>query len=252
MAFGPMSVGNQATLSLLTDQTLTQENMPADAKATGTRLKTLDSGVDNLNKRIVKYLLLTGGTMTGELKAEGGIKGNLTGSATQWNNHTLRKNRATVHGTTWVPVFTDNNIDYATLDDLLREATTRISTLEQKYQAIAKTTEVLLGTVVSPAIKGDTLQKGATHTMATFGSEVAFVKISERIKILRGSSHVEELWSIYNEGGGNYHRLYVRWDFTADGRVTATCDTEVSDTSWSWYAHTLKVNINYYSYAVAT
>lgn len=138
------------------------------------------------------------------------------------------------------------------LNTSLNDAITRIATCEQKYQAIAKTTEVLLGTVVSPAIKGDTLQKGATHTMATFGSEVAFVKISERIKILRGSSHVEELWSIYNEGGGNYHRLYVRWDFTADGRVTATCDTEVSDTSWSWYDHTLKVNINYYSYAVAT
>lgn len=138
------------------------------------------------------------------------------------------------------------------LNTSLNDAITRIATCEQKIKAIAKTTEVLLGTVVSPAIKGDTLQKGATHTMATFGSEVAFVKISERIKILRGSSHVEELWSIYNEGGGNYHRLYVRWDFTADGRVTATCDTEVSDTSWSWYDHTLKVNINYYSYAVAT
>ena len=138
------------------------------------------------------------------------------------------------------------------LNTNLNDAIIRIATCEQKIKAIGGVTEVLLGTVVSPAIKGDTLQKGATHTMATFGSEVAFVKISERIKILRGSSHVEELWSIYNEGGGNYHRLYVRWDFTADGRVTATCDTEVSDTSWSWYDHTLKVNINYYSYAVAT
>ena len=135
------------------------------------------------------------------------------------------------------------------LNTNLNNAITRIATCEQKIKAIGGVTEVLLGTVVSPAIKGDTLQKGATHTMATFGSEVAFVKISERIKILRGSSHVEELWSIYNEGGGNYHRLYVRWDFTADGRVTATCDTEVSDTSWSWYDHTLKVNINYYKYA---
>ena len=135
------------------------------------------------------------------------------------------------------------------LNTSLNDAITRIATCEQKIKAIGGVTEVLLGTVVSPAIKGDTLQKGATHTMATFGSEVAFVKSSERIKILRGSSHVEELWSIYNEGGGNYHRLYVRWDFTADGRVTATCDTEVSDTSWSWYDHTLKVNINYYKYA---
>ena len=251
MAFGPMSVGNQATLSLLTDPTLTQENMPADAKATGTRLNALDRGVDDLNKRIVKYLLLTGGTMTGELKAEGGIKGNLTGSATQWNNHTLRKNRATVSGTTWVPVFTDNNVDYATLDDLLREATTRISTLEQKYQAIAKTTEVLLGTVVSPAIKGDTLYKGATHTMATFGSEVAFVKIDTVGKLLRGSSSVKQLWSVYDDPGSYYHYLYVRWDFTTDGRVTATCDRELTD-NYAWYANTLKVNINYYSYAVAT
>ena len=252
MAFGPMSVGNQATLSLLTDQTLTQENMPADAKATGTRLNTLDRGVDDLNKRIVKYLLLSGGTMTGELKANGGIKGNLTGSATQWNNHTLRKNRATVSGTTWVPVFTDNNVDYATLDDLLRSATTRISTLEQKYQAIAKTTEVLLGTVVSPGIKGDTLQKGATHTMATFGNEVAFVDIDTAGKLLRGSSSVKLLWTVYDDPGSYYHHLYVRWVFTADGRVTATCDRELSDTSYSWYGSTLKVNIKYYSYAVAT
>ena len=252
MAFGPMSVGNQATLSLLTDQTLTQENMPADAKATGTRMSAAEQGIKSLNDRIVKYLLLSGGTMTGELKAEGGIKGNLTGSATQWNNHTLRKNRATVKGTTWVPVFTDNNVDYATLDDLLRGATTRISTLEQKYQAIAKTTEVLLGTVVSPSIKGNTLFQGATHTMATFGSEVAFVKIgTSDDKLLRGSSLVKEQWEYYDDPGSYYHRLYVRWDFTADGRVTATCDRELTD-SGAWYGNTLKVNINYYSYAVAT
>ena len=134
------------------------------------------------------------------------------------------------------------------LNTNLNDAITRIATCEQKIKAIGGVTEVLLGTVVSPAIKGDTLQKGATHTMATFGSEVAFVNISGT-KLLRGSSNVQLLWSIYNEGGGNYHNLYVRWDFMADGRVTATCDTEVSDTSWSWYDHTLKVNINYYKYA---
>lgn len=146
-----------------------------------------------------------------------------------------------------------NNLSSDSTSDSLSAAmgkvlNTRLATCEQKIKAIAKTTEVLLGTVVSPAIKGDTLQKGATHTMATFGSEVAFVNISGT-KLLRGSSNVQLLWSIYNEGGGNYHNLYVRWDFMADGRVTATCDTEVSDTSWSWYDHTLKVNINYYKYA---
>lgn len=149
-----------------------------------------------------------------------------------------------------------NNLSSDSTSDSLSAAmgkvlNTRLATCEQKIKAIAKTTEVLLGTVVSPGIKGDTLQKGATHTMATFNSEVAFVIISGT-KLLRGSSNVQLLWSIYNEGGGNYHNLYVRWDFTADGRVTATCDTEVSDTSWSWYDNTLKVNINYYSYAVAT
>ena len=146
-----------------------------------------------------------------------------------------------------------NNLSSDSTSDSLSAAmgkvlNTRLATCEQKIKAIAKTTEVLLGTVVSPGIKGDTLQKGATHTMATFNSEVAFVTISGT-KLLRGSSNVQLLWSIYNEGGGNYHNLYVRWDFTADGRVTATCDTEVSDTSWSWYDNTLKVNINYYKYA---
>lgn len=137
------------------------------------------------------------------------------------------------------------------LNTSLNDAITRISTLEQKYQAIAKTTEVLLGTVVSPAIKGDTLYKGATHTMATFGSEVAFVKIDTVGKLLRGSSSVKQLWSVYDDPGSYYHCLYVRWDFTTDGRVTATCDRELTD-NYAWYANTLKVNIDYYSYAVAT
>lgn len=88
--------------------------------------------------------------------------------------------------------------------------------------------------------------------MATFGSEVAFVKIGTVGKLLRGSSSVNMLWSVYDDPGSYYHYLYARWDFTADGRVTATCDRELSDTSWSWYSSTLKVNIDYYSYAVAT
>ena len=93
--------------------------------------------------------------------------------------------------------------------------------------------------------------QGATHTMATFNSEVAFVNISGVGKLLRGSSKEVALWDYYNEGGGNHQIVYVRWDFTADGRVTATCDRERSDIA-GWYNHTLKVNIDYYSYAVAT
>ena len=135
------------------------------------------------------------------------------------------------------------------LNTSLNDAITRIATCEQKIKAIGGVTEVLLGTVVSPAIKGDTLQKGATYTMATFNNEVAFVNISGAGKLLRGSSMVDLLWEIHNDGGGNYYRLYVRWDFMADGRVTATCDTEISDTNWSWYSNTLKVNIDYYKYA---
>ena len=87
--------------------------------------------------------------------------------------------------------------------------------------------------------------------MATFGSEVAFVKIDTVGKLLRGSSSVKQLWSVYDDPGSYYHCLYVRWDFTTDGRVTATCDRELTD-NYAWYANTLKVNINYYSYAVAT
>jgi len=137
------------------------------------------------------------------------------------------------------------------LNTSLNDAITRIATCEQKIKAIGGVTEVLLGTVVSPAIKGDTLYKGATHTMATFGSEVAFVKIDTVGKLLRGSSSVKQLWSVYDDPGSYYHCLYVRWDFTTDGRVTATCDRELTD-NYAWYANTLKVNINYYSYAVAT
>ena len=135
------------------------------------------------------------------------------------------------------------------LNTSLNDVITRIATCEQKIKAIGGVTEVLLGTVVSPAIKGDTLQKGATHTMATFGSEVAFVKIGTVGKLLRGSSKVDLLWTVYDDPGEYHHYLYVRWDFTSDGRVTATCDRELSDTSWSWYSSTLKVNIDYYKYA---
>ena len=135
------------------------------------------------------------------------------------------------------------------LNTNLNSAITRIATCEQKIKAIGGVTEVLLGTVVSPAIKGDTLQKGATHTMATFNSEVAFVKIGTVGKLLRGSSSVNLLWTVYDDPGSYYHYLYVRWDFTSDGRVTATCDQELSDTSYSWYGSTLKVNIDYYKYA---
>ena len=137
------------------------------------------------------------------------------------------------------------------LNTNLNDAIIRIATCEQKIKAIGGVTEVLLGTVVSPAIKGDTLYKGATHTMATFGSEVAFVKIDTVGKLLRGSSSVKQLWSVYDDPGSYYHYLYVRWDFTTDGRVTATCDRELTD-NYAWYANTLKVNIDYYSYAVAT
>lgn len=137
------------------------------------------------------------------------------------------------------------------LNTNLNDAIIRIATCEQKIKAIGGVTEVLLGTVVSPAIKGDTLYKGATHTMATFGSEVAFVKIDTVGKLLRGSSSVKQLWSVYDDPGSYYHYLYVRWDFTTDGRVTATCDRELTD-NYAWHANTLKVNIDYYSYAVAT
>ena len=134
------------------------------------------------------------------------------------------------------------------LNTNLNDAIIRIATCEQKIKAIGGVTEVLLGTVVSPAINGDTLYKGATHTMATFGSEVAFVKIDTVGKLLRGSSSVKQLWSVYDDPGSYYHYLYVRWDFTTDGRVTATCDRELTD-NYAWYANTLKVNIDYYKYA---
>ena len=53
MAFGPMSVGSDGSLMLVTDPTLRQENMSADAKAVG----------DALVKKFDK----TGGTVSGDI-----------------------------------------------------------------------------------------------------------------------------------------------------------------------------------------
>lgn len=223
MAFGPMSVGNQATLSLLTDPTLTKENMPADAKATGTRMSAAEQGIKSLNDRIVKYLLLSGGTITGKLEVKGGITGNLTGSATQWNNHTLTKNKATVTGSTWIPVFDANNtVNYATLDDLLQATSNRIADLESRVTAVAKTTEVFLRSLTFKA--GEELT-GTTVTLATVAADVAFVRIdaSKGTNLLRGSSRYEHA-SVYYSPDNTWTSNRVLVTFQNDGRITATDD----------------------------
>lgn len=53
MAFGPMSVGSEGAFSLITDQTLTKENVAADAKAAGAAL--------------AKKFDKTGGTVSGDI-----------------------------------------------------------------------------------------------------------------------------------------------------------------------------------------
>lgn len=226
MAFGPMSVGNQATLSLLTDQTLTRENMPADAKATGTRMSAAEQGINSLNNRIVQYLLLSGGTITGGLTVNGGIAGNLTGSATQWNNHTLTKNHATVSGSTWVPVFDANNtVNYATLDDLLQATSNRIANLESRVNAVAKTTEVFLRSVTYKAGKE---LCGSTVTLATMAADVGFVRFESGntgAKLLRGSS-VYKYADIYYYGDSSWVSNRILVTFQNDGRITATDDAK--------------------------
>ena len=226
MAFGPMSVGNQATLSLLTDQTLTQENMPADAKATGTRMSAAEHGIKSLNDRIVQYLLLSGGTITGGLTVNGGITGNLTGSATQWNNHTLTKNHATVSGSTWVPVFDVNNtVNYATLDDLLQATSNRIATLESRVNAVAKTTEVFLCSLTYKAGKE---LCGSTVTLVTMAADVGFVRFESGntgAKLLRGSSAYKYADILYT-GDGSWVGNRILVTFQNDGRITATDDAK--------------------------
>lgn len=231
MAFGPMSVGNQATLSLLTDQTLTQVNMPADAKATGDRMRTAEQGIKSLNDRIVQFLLLSGGTITGGLTVNGGITGNLAGSATQWNNHTLTKNHANVSGSTWIPVFDANNtVNYATLDDLLRTTSNRISDLESRVNAVAKTTEVFLRSLTFKA--GEELT-GTTVTLATVAADVAFVRIdaSKGTNLLRGSSRYEYA-SIYCNSDDTWTSNRVLVTFQNDGRITATDDEGLNKLNW--------------------
>lgn len=227
MAFGPMSVGNQATLTLLTDQTLTKMNMPADAKATGDRMRTAEQGIKSLNDRIVQYLLLSGGTITGKLDVKGGITGNLTGSATQWNNHTLTKNHATVSGSTWVPVFDANNtVNYATLDDLLQATSNRIAALESRVNAVAKTTEVFLRSLTFKAGKE---MAGTTVTLATMAADVAFVRFESGntgSKLLRGSS-VYKYAQIYCHSSNDWLSNRILVTFNSDGRITATDDEKL-------------------------
>ena len=62
MAFGPMSVGSDGTFSLLTDKTLSVEDMAADAKTVGTRLGEMykKTEVNNLlAKKADSYLSQT-------------------------------------------------------------------------------------------------------------------------------------------------------------------------------------------------
>lgn len=231
MAYGPMSVGNQATLSLLTDKTLTQENIPADAKATGTRMSAAEQGIKSLNDRIVGYLLLSGGTITGGLTVNGGVTGNLTGSATKWNNHTLTKNHADVTGSTQIPVFDANNtVNYATLDDLLQATSNRIADLESRVNAVAKTTEVFLRSLTFKA--GEELT-GTTVTLATMAADVAFVRIdaSKGTNLLRGSSRYE-LASIYCNSDDTWTSNRVLVTFQNDGRITATDDEGLNKLNW--------------------
>ena len=227
MAFGPMSVGNQATLSLLTDQTLTQVNMPADAKATGTRMSAAEHGIKSLNGRIVQYLLLSGGTITGKLEVKGGITGNLIGSATQWNNHTLTKNHAKVTGSTWIPVFDANNtVNYATLDDLLQATSNRIANLESRVNAVAKTTEVFLRSLTYKAGKE---LAGSTVTLATMAADVAFVRFESGntgAKLLRGSSAYKYA-QIYCHSNDSWVANRILVTFNSDGRITATDDEKL-------------------------
>ncbi len=53
MAFGPMAVGSEGVLQLLTDKTLTKENIAADAAAVGTELgKKFDKSGGTVNGNI--------------------------------------------------------------------------------------------------------------------------------------------------------------------------------------------------------
>ena len=59
MAFGPMSVGSEGAFSLITDQTLTKENVAADAKAAGE--KSGGAGKKTVRKCICRPMQLGGG-----------------------------------------------------------------------------------------------------------------------------------------------------------------------------------------------
>lgn len=184
------------------------------------------------------FLPLTGGTVTGQLKVTGGITGNVTGnltgnvtgnvegSASKWNGKTLRLEHNT--SATQIPVLAGDSMDYMTQDEFLQSVTSRIATLEAKYNAIAKTTEVLLKSTAYNVTYASL--KSGTVTLCTVGSDVEFVKFgtgSSAGKLLRGSSMSQSL-SVYYEGGVNnsyWTTTPGTVKFNTNGTITLT-DTE--------------------------
>lgn len=231
------------------------------------------------------YLPLTGGTVTGALTVQGGITGDLTGKAsraakadaadkatnaehagkadnatkadsadtaasaensTKWAGLTLRLNNNT--SDTWIPVFSENNMDYMTKDQLLSALTTRVADCEQKIKAIGQTKEVLIRTAVSSTVSYTQVSNGCT--IATCESAVAFVTINNR-KILRGSNVSFQISSSYDSPGGYSHVLYGIFSFNTDGSITVRRDGPNSyQDSASENGYNFNWNINYYKYAV--
>ena len=180
------------------------------------------------------FLPLTGGTVTGQLTVTGGITGDLTGnvtgdvegSASKWNGKTLRLEHNT--SAARIPVVAGNYVDYLTKDELLQGLASRVSTLEAKYNAIAKTTEVLLKSTAYNVTSASL--KSGTVTLCTAGSDVEFVKFgtgSSADKLLRGSSMSKSL-SVYFDGGVDnsyWTTTPGTVKFNTNGTITLT-DTE--------------------------
>lgn len=179
------------------------------------------------------FLPLTGGTVNGELTVTGTITGNVTGSlngnastatdATKWNGKVLRQEHNTTD--TWIPVFSENYVDYVLKSEITQDLDNRIRDCEAKYNAIAKTTEQLLRSLAFKVSGRTLVDNKLSYNFATMNSDVAFIRFgsSSTSKLLRGSSTYVQMEVYYDSSGDNYWTIIpLRCTFHQNGVLTVT------------------------------
>lgn len=216
---------------------------------------------------LTDYLPLSGGTITGGLIVQDGIRGTLSGdvtgnltgnvtgdlkgSATKWNGRTLRLNNNT--SDTYLLLLSGNNVDYITKDQLLSSLTTRVATCEQQVKAIGQTTEVLLRTsAYSVTTKQIYNNNALTYTFGSMASDVQFVKFGQSSsKLLRGSSQMVYV-NVYESANGVWTSFGCTLTFNQNGTFTITDHNKILRSNYYEKSDTSGFSGTLYQYKYAT